>query len=176
MKIIKAKNEQPKPKDFYLRAQVTRFIRNRLPDEKILTFFVCLKEVLFVCLFYQYYVLALVGAFSWTFRAFLLLDARSYKLPLTLGVKCISVKRFPMWGIIDQMRDKSPTFLSFSRWFKEQNLTQDSVIHYLRVLEPGHLEVDYAITTFFENKRFSRSLANGPITFKILRPGSCVAR
>ena len=42
----------------------------------------------------------------------------------------------------------------------------------VRVLKPGHLEVDCAITTFFKNKRFSRSFANGPITFKILRPGS----
>ena len=53
MKIVKAKNEQRKPKHFYLRAQVTRFIRNRLPDEKILTFFVCFKGsilCLFVCL------------------------------------------------------------------------------------------------------------------------------
>ena len=26
----------------------------------------------------------------------------------------------------------------------------------VRLLEPGHLEEDYTITTFFENKKFSR--------------------
>ena len=33
----------------------------------------------------------------------------------------------------------------------------------MRLLELGHLEKDYPITTFFENKRFSRFFANKPI-------------
>ena len=31
----------------------------------------------------------------------------------------------------------------------------------VQLLEPGHLEKDYPITTVFENKRFSSFLANG---------------
>ena len=35
----------------------------------------------------------------------------------------------------------------------------------VRLLESGHLEEDYPITTLFENKRFSSFFANGPIIF-----------
>ena len=35
------------------------------------------------------------------------------------------------------------------------------------LLEPGHLEEEYPITTFFENKRFSSIFANGPRKFKV---------
>ena len=35
----------------------------------------------------------------------------------------------------------------------------------VRLLESGHLEEDYPITTFFENKRFLRFFANRPIAF-----------
>ena len=46
----------------------------------------------------------------------------------------------------------------------------------VRPLEPGHLEEDYPITTFFKNKRVSRFFANGPITLKILKAASWEAR
>ena len=40
----------------------------------------------------------------------------------------------------------------------------------VRLLEPGYLEEDYTITTFFENKKFSRFFfANEPKTFIIFR-------
>ena len=42
----------------------------------------------------------------------------------------------------------------------------------VRLLEQRHLEKDYPITTFFENKRFSRFFVNRPITLKILRATS----
>ena len=37
----------------------------------------------------------------------------------------------------------------------------------MRLLEPGHLEEDYPITTVFENKRFSSLFANGSIKLKV---------
>ena len=37
----------------------------------------------------------------------------------------------------------------------------------VRLLEPGHLEEDYPITTVFENGSFSSSFAKGPIKFKV---------
>ena len=39
----------------------------------------------------------------------------------------------------------------------------------VRLLEPGHLEEDYPITTVFEKKRFSSFFANEPITLMNLR-------
>ena len=42
----------------------------------------------------------------------------------------------------------------------------------VRLLEPRHLEKDYPITTFSENKRLSRFFVNGPITLQILRAAS----
>ena len=39
----------------------------------------------------------------------------------------------------------------------------------VRLLESGHLEEDYPIRTFFENKRFSSFFANGPVIFMNLR-------
>ena len=38
-----------------------------------------------------------------------------------------------------------------------------------RLLEPGHVEEDYPITTFFENKGFSICFANRPMIFINLR-------
>ena len=37
----------------------------------------------------------------------------------------------------------------------------------VRLLEPGHLEEDYSITTGFENRSFSSSFAKEPIIFKV---------
>ena len=39
----------------------------------------------------------------------------------------------------------------------------------MRLLEPGQVEEDYPVTTFFENKGFSIFFANGPIIFINLR-------
>ena len=137
--------------------------QNCLPAKNILTFFVCFKEIqLFISFFYPYYVLPLVGAFSWASRAFLLLNTRSCKFPVILGVKCIPVKRPSTWGIIDGMPDKSPSLLKFFTLVQgaepdpgfSHTLFARSIS--VRVLEPGHLKEDYPITTFFKNKRFSR--------------------
>ena len=76
------------------------------------------------------------------------------------------------------MRDKSSSLLKF--FTLVQGAERDSGLSdtlfdrsiSVRLLEPGHLEEDYPITTFFENKRFSRFFANGPITLKILRAAS----
>ena len=38
-----------------------------------------------------------------------------------------------------------------------------------RLLEPGHVEEDYPITMFFENKGFSIFFANRPMIFINLR-------
>ena len=35
------------------------------------------------------------------------------------------------------------------------------------LLEPGHLEEDYPVTTFLGNKSFSSFFAKGPIKFKV---------
>ena len=35
------------------------------------------------------------------------------------------------------------------------------------LVEPGHLEEEYSITTFFADKRFSSFFANGPIKFNV---------
>ena len=37
----------------------------------------------------------------------------------------------------------------------------------VRLLAPGHLEKNYPITSFFENKRFSSFFAKGPVKFKV---------
>ena len=156
--------------------------QNCLPAKNILTFFVCFKEIQLFIFFNPYYVFALVGAFSWAFRALLLLNTRSCKLPLILGVKCIPVKGPSTWGIIDGMWDKSPRLLNF--FTLVQGAERDPGFSHtlfarsisVRVLEPGHLKEDYPITTFFENKRFSRFFPKGPITLKILRAASWEAR
>ena len=46
-----------------------------------------------------------------------------------------------------------------------QSLAMETIT--VRLQEPGHLEEDYEITTFFENKGFSSFFVNGPIKFKV---------
>ena len=43
------------------------------------------------------------------------------------------------------------------------------VLFTVRLLEPGHLEEDYPITTFFKNKRFLSFFLNGRIISMNLR-------
>ena len=45
----------------------------------------------------------------------------------------------------------------------------DVSLHTVWPLEPWHLEEDYKLTTFFENKRILSFFANGQITFINLR-------
>ena len=76
------------------------------------------------------------------------------------------------------MRDKSSSLLKFFTLVqgaeRDPGLSDTLFARSIsvRLLEPGHLEEDYPITTFFENKRFSRFFPKGPITLKILRAAS----
>ena len=57
--------------------------------------------------------------------------------------------------------------LSFIKMFVQNSIMTALHLFTVQLLKPRHLEEDYLIKTFFENKRFWSFFANGPIKFKV---------